>query len=248
MSPTREELCSFIDGELAPFEMAKVAEMIERSPELQRYVEDQEHLRQRLHTAFSTLMEAPIPERLLESARNAPVSFRARINEWLNRRAGTSAGSVVRFAVPTTAMVLGLFIGIGVERQSAGSSDLVATPAAGQVMAQAQLARALDTQLASEPASGGAPSIGVSFRSKSGQDCRTFEVAGATASTDGVACRHNGTWMVGALVTTAHAPNSAYQLAGSEMPGAIRDTVAETIAGEPFDAAAERRARDSGWK
>jgi hypothetical protein len=247
MSPTKEELYSFIDGELAVSEMAKVAAMVDRSPELQRDVEEQEQLRQRLHSAFAALMEAPIPERLLDSARNAPLSFRARMSEWLSRHSATSAGSVLRLAVPATALVLGLFIGIGVERQSTSGTDLIATPTAGQVVAQAQLARALDSQLASEQTSGG-PRVEVSFRSKNGQDCRTFEVAGATSSADGVACRNNGRWLVGALVTTAHTSNSAYQLAGSEMPEAIRNTVADMIAGEPFDAVAERQARDRGWK
>jgi hypothetical protein len=242
---TREELSAYIDGELAASEMATAAVQIENSPELKRYVRDQERLRESLHAAFAPLMGEPVPERLLRAVAKTPISFRLQLREWVSRPAAARSGTVLRFAVPATALVLGLFIGIGVERRSSPSPDFVAVAASGTVVAQADLARALDQQLASEPASTG-PRIGVSFRSKSGVDCRTFELGGTAA---GVACRHGGEWQVGTLVSgTKAGSGTTYALAGSEMPEAVRSAVAAEIAGEPYDAAAERRARNRGWQ
>jgi hypothetical protein len=39
-----------------------------------------------------------------------------------------------------------------------------------------------------------------------------------------------------------------YRTAGSDTPGAVLAAVDSLIAGDPLDAAAERAARDSGWK
>jgi anti-sigma factor RsiW len=247
MSPTREELSAYIDGELAPSDMAKLAVHIEGSPELKRYIRDQERLRENLHAAFASLMAEPIPERLLRAAAKAPISFRLRVKEWASGPTAARSGTVLRFAVPATALVLGLFVGLGVERRATSSPDFVAVSATGTVVAQAELAQALDQQLASEAASNG-PRIGVSFRSKSGADCRTFELAGSASSAAGVACHRGGQWQVGTLVTGAKGNSgTTYALASSEMPQAVRSAVAAEIAGEPYDAAAERRARDRGW-
>jgi anti-sigma factor RsiW len=247
MSPTREELSAYMDGELVPSEMAKVAVHIESSPDLKQYVRDQERLRESLHAAFASLMDEPIPERLLRAAAKTPISFRLRLKEWLSKPGAAHSGTVLRFAVPATALALGLFLGIGVE-QRPQSSEFVAAPATGTIVAQADLARALDEQLASEPASKG-PRIGVSFRSKTGEDCRTFELTGPAASANGIACRHAGEWQVGTLVSGAKSGSATtYALAGSEMPDAVRNAVAAEISGEPFDSVAERRARDRDWQ
>jgi hypothetical protein len=174
--------------------------------------------------------------------------MRAQMREWFSRHGTWRSGSVLRFAMPATALVLGLFVGIGVEKRSATSPDFVASPTTGEVVAQADLARALDHQLASEPATSG-PRIGVSFRSKNGDVCRTFEVSGAATNTDGLACHHAGEWQIGSLVSGAKTTAATtYQLAGSETPAAIRDALSAQISGSPFDAEAERQARDNGWK
>jgi hypothetical protein len=246
MSPTREELSSFIDRELDPAEMSKIAAEIERSPDLQNYVDQQERLIESLQAVFAPLMEQPVPEKLIHSAATAPVSLRMRMRNLLLPRSSARAGTILRFAVPATALLLGLFVGIGVERSA--TSEFAVSPVTGQVIARADLAQVLDSQLASEPQSGIAQ-IGISFRSKTGDACRTFGLAGTAAHTDGVACHHAGEWQVGALVSgakTASATN--YQLAGSEMPAAIRAAVEAQISGEPFDSAAELRARDRGWQ
>ena len=52
MELNREILSSFIDGELAPREMERVAELLANRPELDAYVKRQEHLRDQLRARF----------------------------------------------------------------------------------------------------------------------------------------------------------------------------------------------------
>src|SRR5690348_2858682 len=160
MNPTREELCAYIDGELGPSEMARIANAVESSPELKQYVLNQERLLENLHSAFAPLMNEAVPERQFLAAMNAPVSMRSRVREWLGRRVSHRSGSVLRFAVPTAALVVGLFVGIGLERPD--SADFIASPGSGQIIARADLARALNHELASQP-SAATTRIGMTF-------------------------------------------------------------------------------------
>jgi hypothetical protein len=247
MSPTREELCAYIDGELEPVQMARVGALVESSPELKQYVRNQERLLENLHAAFAPMMNEAVPERLVRAVSETPLSIRATLKEWLAKRAAPRSGALLRFAVPTAALVVGLFIGVGVERPF-GTPDFVTSSGTGQIVAQAGLARALGEELASAPAATG-PRIGMTFRSKGGDICRTFEVSGAASTTDGIACHRGGEWQIGALVNGAKQTRSTgYELAGASTPAAIRAAVSADMSGLPFDATAERQARDSGWK
>src|SRR5262249_6634379 len=115
-------------------------------------------------------------------------------------------------------------------------------------IARADLARALNNALASQPTTG-TTRIGMTFRSRSGEICRTFEVEGAASTTDGIACHRAGEWQVGTLVNgTRQSKTAGYELAGSSTPPAIRDAATNDMVGLPFDAKGERSARDTGWK
>src|SRR3546814_10069946 len=81
-------------------------------------------------------------------------------------------------------LVLGLAVG-----QNMGGSGPVAI-SGGTIVAQGELAKALDRQLASAQAMGLPTRIGLSFRSKEGSICRTF--AGQAMS--GIACEEDGRW------------------------------------------------------
>lgn len=237
MSLSKESLSAFMDGELEPQEIARIAALVEQDPSLKSFVDEQDKLRAELRAAFSDVMTDAVPERLLAAAAHTPVSLRVRARKWFG-----SGSPALRFGVPAAAMALGLLIGVGVERTSSGVSDFGTSPS-GQIVARADLADALEHKLAADA---GRTQIGVTFRDKSGTTCRTFTTSAGT--TNGLACRYNGEWQVGALVSGPKAQATGYALAGSEMPDAIRNAIAARISGEPFDAAAERAARDSGWK
>jgi hypothetical protein len=102
----------------------------------------------------------------------------------------------------------------------------------------------LTTQLASQT---GPIKLGLTFRTAAGRYCRTFQIAADRLA--GLACREPGGWTLQA--TARMAPEQAqaeYRTAGSDTPGAVLAAVDGLIAGDPLDAAAERAARDSGWK
>jgi hypothetical protein len=177
----------------------------------------------------------PPPERLVRAARTAPISWRWRLRAYLG------PGFLARSLAPAgAALALGLAVGLVI--RPARDLDIGAS---GQLVAQGALGDALDRKLASAGYDGQGPRIGISFRDKAGADCRVF----STGAASGLACRQGGAWVIGALA--GQAPESGaggYRQAGSEMPEAIRAAVSAIIDGAPFDAAAERQARDRGWR
>ncbi len=108
----------------------------------------------------------------------------------------------------------------------------------GMLAASGALAEALDTQLASNQPQGGAVRVGLSFRDRDGRYCRSFE--GRTLS--GIGCRDADHWSLER--TMAGQAGSDYRQATS---GVLAADAAAMMAGDPFDAEAERAARDRGW-
>ena len=233
MDPTRETLNAFVDGELPPTEMERIAALLAARPDLEAYVTQQEKLRAKLKRKFDGVLAGPVPRHLVDAVHMAPVSWRWRL------RAALGRGFVVRSLAPAgAALALGLVIGIALQP----ARDLTLS-ASGQMLARGALGRALDSKLASAGYDGQGPRIGISFRDHAGEDCRTF-ASGAQA---GLACHRGGGWVVATLVTQAPEIPGTYRMAGSEMPDAVRRAVADAIDGTPFDAAAEAEAQAHGW-
>jgi hypothetical protein len=244
---SRATLDAYADGELPPAEMSRIAALIERRADLRAYVESQERLRHHLQTSFEPVMNEPIPERLEQLIHSAvrkgptrPSILKERLREFFT-------WNVIGPAAATLAV--GLFVGLAVERFVPEAAPFVRSTQSGQILAQGELAHALDDQLAANASPNEVVRVGLSFRSKQGRDCRTFEWTAASVSTSGVACHATGGWHLAALVTQPRHANdaAAYQTAGAGMPDAIRSTVSAMISGEPFDPADERAARAAQW-
>jgi hypothetical protein len=247
MEPTKAQLDAFIDGELSMTERQEIEAFLAKRPDLAAYVEQQSGLRRRLADAFAPMMDEAIPQRLRDAVVSSPVSARFRAAAWLRAAADNVARVpvVLRVAVPATALACGLLLGVWFE--SGPRPDFQTSPG-GRMVAQSELAEALSRQLASAGVPQSGPRIGISFRNRNGQNCRSFLVPGGGASTAGVACREGGDWVVAALAAAPGQTPGAYQQAGADMPEVIRSAVSAMIDGEPFDAAAERAAREAGWK
>jgi hypothetical protein len=136
-------------------------------------------------------------------------------------------------------LVLGLAIGRTLVMPAASPVGI----ANGTMVAQGPLAAALDTQLASAQAPDATTRIGTSFAAADGRYCRTFE----SVAMAGVACRGEQGWQLMMTSTGSGVAQTAYRQAGSSNP-LVAQAAQEMMAGEPFDAAAERQARDSGWR
>jgi hypothetical protein len=111
------------------------------------------------------------------------------------------------------------------------------------LVARGELAEALSTRLAADTPNASVR-LGVSFAAKGGGYCRSFQL-GATA---GLACRQGGEWRIPVLAQEEQAEQTGYRQAGSGMPAAVLDAIDARIAGASLDAAAERAAREQGWR
>ena len=229
---TRETLVAFLDGELPPKEMEQIAAQLAVRPDLDAWVRRQEKLRSNLKQAFSDVVAEPPPQKLLAAVRDTPVSKRWLLRHWLAPWKPRS------WAPIGAALVAGLAIGIVLRP----SSEFISTD--GQILAGGVLADALDHKLASSGYDGLGTRIGISFRDHTGHDCRTFDQDSHT----GLACHQVNGWAITILDSHPGRTGGAYHMAGSEMPNPVRQAVMARIEGVPFDAAAEKTARDRGWK
>lgn len=230
---TEQMLIAFADGELDEIARRRAAARIAEDPQLAAAVERQKRLKERLSGRYDPILDEEVPERLralLESDGNV-VPFetparrlRPRL-KWLGAIAATFvAGFFAAQLIP---------VGTDPSRVEGG-----------RLLAEGRLAEALETQLASSQPADAATRIGVSFAARDGRLCRTFE----SSDLAGLACRESGGWE---LVTTARPGGGGgqgeYRQAESGT-ALVMQASQELMAGEPFDAEAERRARDRGWR
>ncbi len=239
---TPETLMAFIDGQLSAEEASRIEAALKDRPELRGYVERQWALRRSMKEAFSAVLDEPVPDRLMTALSRAPVS-----RQWSVRQAfarfGSSPGFLLKFGLPA-ALACGLVLGVAIGPQILGSGSLEQRN--GALVAQGALANALSTRLASETANSDLR-VGVSFRAKDGRDCRSFQSDGAQGALAGIACRDPHAWSIVMLANAEKQDRANYQTAGSTMPDGIRNAISGMMSGVPFDAAAERAARDRGW-
>ncbi|MEZ6023076.1 MAG: zf-HC2 domain-containing protein [Hyphomonadaceae bacterium] len=178
MSVSDEKLIAFVDGELDGAERAEVEAALAADATLAARAEAQRKLRTRLSAAFDGALDEPVPERLRAATEAAPRA--ADVASMADRRAAKTRPqwSFREWGAMAASLVGGLVIGLGAMNANA---PMIA-PGDDGLVARGQLARALDTQLASDEA--GAVRIGLSFRDQNGAYCRTFDARG----TAGLAC------------------------------------------------------------
>jgi hypothetical protein len=239
-----EVLMAYADGELDAGTRAAIEAAMDSDPAIARRIAQHRALRGRVQSAFDRILEEPVPARLLEAARSAPGGA-PRDNIVPLRR------PMRRWSWPQwTAVAASLLVGVVAGRLAAlhpASSGPIATRG-GTMLASGVLAQALSDQLASAQAAAEPVRIGVSFRSRSGEYCRTFVLR--TPALAGLACRSDAGWRIGVLAR-AESPAGvagAYRQAASSMPPALVAAVGAEIAGEPLDAAAEAAARARRWR
>ena len=225
----QEQAMAYLDGELDELSAGRVARAIAEDPALRTAADEQRRLRELLAQRYDPALEEEVPERLraLLETNVVPLPPRGPAIGWR------------QFA----AMAATFVVGILTAQILPGGGAETGGVEGGPLVARGALAHALDTQLASEQGAGAPARIGVSFASSDGRFCRTFE----TAAVAGLACRGTGGWK---LVTAASASGSGggeYRQAASAEALALQ-AAEEMMAGAPLDAAAERRARDAGWR
>jgi anti-sigma factor RsiW len=235
-----ETLMAYADGELDDLLNAEISAAIERDPALARRVERHRALRARIGGAYSTVLDQPLPQRLLAAAGGSPrraemLQFPARTAAAERRRWGTR-----EWASLAASLVLGMLLSwqfVGPSRRA------MVTASNGALVASGALARALDSQLASTQRPEDPVQIGLTFRGQDGSYCRSFTLK--RAATAGLACRASGEWRIPVTAAAASAEGGVRQ--ASSPPPAVLSAIEARIAGDALDAAAEENARLDGW-
>ena len=239
-----EMLMAYADGELDAAERARVEAAMAADPELAQRVSAHQVLRRTLAAGFGNVLEEPVPERLASLARSAAVqSPRGQVLPF--RRQATAPRPWLQWGSLAASFVLGAIV------WQFGTRPYLSGPVVdrnGELVASGVLARALSNQLAADQAASTPVQIGVSFLSKGGDYCRTFQLRGATGVA-GLACQRDARWKLEVLTrTAANAASPQYRQAASALPSAVLQAVSDSIAGEPLDAGAEMRVRAQAWR
>ena len=223
-------LIAWVDGELDEVTRRRVDRAVGEDPSLAARLEMHRRLRNRLSGHYAPIGSEPVPasmRNLLEDQAKVVPLDRPAVPRWRNWSFGG-------------AIAASLVLGLGIGHLSRGPSGPVAVKD-GVMVAQGDLASALDNQLASVQ-QGAAIRIGLSFRRKGGGWCRSFE--GGVAS--GVACREDRGWQVQQLIP-GEGPRTDYRQASSR-DVRIMATVDALMDGAPADARQEAAAKAEGWR
>lgn len=257
-----ETLMAYVDHELDAAASRELEAAMSGDAELAARVARQRALRGVLHGAFDAVLDEPVPERLHAALRGAtatpPVAATpsapataADINNGVpiaaapRRRINPRWG---QWGMLAASLLLGVWLG---RSQFAAPSDAPwARAEDGRLVARAELAQALTSQLASQQANDARVRVGVSFVARSGDYCRSFTL---TAGLAGLACKPGagGDWQVPLLVQQPAGEagaQGAYRQAASTTPPAVLHAIDEQIDGTPLDAAGERDAVQRGWQ
>ena len=240
-----ETLMAYADGELDEATRAAISRDVARDPELARRVARHLALRTEVAGAFATVIDQPVPDRLLAASKGE------------SRATDTPRGNVVNIPSLTaraparpwrlrewTAMAASLVLGIFVAGKLLPDGGEVETRL-NALVARGELMTALDSQLASNQGRGAAVHIGLTFRDQQGAYCRTFVSRGM--STAGLACRRGGDWRIEQTNSVELGEGDLRQAAAS-MPPALLQAVEARISGEPLDADGEAAAVRGQWK
>lgn len=241
-----ETLMAYADGEVDADTRRQIEAAMALDPTLAERVARHRALRMDLGAAFGGVLDEPVPSRLLDAANSSPASARATVTDLGAARAAKSGGKKTgSWAWPQwTAIAASLLIGVLAGRSALqpSGSEMFA-PSAGGIVATGDLSAALDNQLSGTSADANVR-IGLSFRSKGGNYCRSF----AAGSAAGFACHEDAQWRVRALnELQAHGADGEYRMAGSELPPAILTAIDDVMEGDALDRAQEQAARERGW-
>lgn len=240
---SEEMLMAYADGELDLVARAEIEGAMARDPKIAEIVERHRVIAARVQSAYGSVLEEPVPERLAGLIAEPGATAIAELASMRAVRAARARLGGLRlppWAALAASLAIGFFVGVLLMRGPASPIEETATG----LVARGELESALTTQLASA-AGDSDVRVGISFRDRQGDYCRTFHMH-REAPLAGLACRSGAEWKLQVLAT---APAHEGELRpAAAMPMAVLHAVDATIEGGPLDAAAESAARDAGWR
>lgn len=244
MTYSDETLMAYADGELEPAERAAIEHAMQEDAAIAEAVARHRALRQDIAAAFAGILDEPVPARL-QPPPAAPVAPVVSLDAARAARAREPAPAPARrrWSWPEWgALAAMLMVGVLVGKVVPQGGQPAIAGNGNQVVAQGELASALDRQVGGKDA--GAVRVGVSFAARDGEYCRSF-IMGTSA---GLACRTGGQWRIPVMAETGAEAQGAYRQAGTGLPPAVLDAIDARIADKPLDAAGEEAARAQGWQ
>lgn len=229
MDETR--IIAWIDGALSAEEAAEVAAAVAANPDLATLAERHRKLRARFESAFAPLLADPTAGLKRRTARIVSLAaVREERAAALPRPAPRWRTWVWPSAV-AAALLIGLLAGHGAGPGAIGDR--------GDALAlAAPIGQALDTQASGEL---GTVNVAVSFKDHDGRYCRGF----VAQYIGGVACKETSGWQL-RYAAPVDARKGDYRQAGGDAASA--KVIATMIAGDPLDAAGERKAIAAKWR
>ena len=234
MTFSDEDLMAYADGELDDAKRKQIQDAINRDPEIARRVASHRAIKDSVRQSFEPVLQEPVPDRLITAARSAPRESKSNVVPLRGR--GTPTRQRPRWIALAASFILG-----ALALQLA--TYLRKPDGDAQILASGALQHALSTQLASKQTDSPVQ-IGISFLSRSGNYCRTFQLR----ELSGLACNEEGSWKLQVMARTAGSASSEYRPAASDMPPAIIQAVDDTLSGEPLDSKSEAEARAQKWQ
>lgn len=234
MEITEEQLMAYADGALDAQQRSIVEQALAAQPELgARLLQRHRALRTSLSNAYDPVLMEAIPARLL-AAKHPERKPGRTVRSWASPVWLAAAASVL----------LGVALGWRLPRGDGGQL-LQMRP--GSMVAQGSLAAALSTQLAARQTGSEPIHVGISYRDRQGNYCRTFSTTGAR-SLAGLACRTPDSWQVQMLSTVEQGGEGSYRAAATSLPPEILNRVQADIDGAALDASQEAAAASSHWR
>lgn len=250
MSWSDESLSAYLDGELPPGEMERLARDLESDAALAARLERLASANRTFLAAASGIDAVPLGGRtqaLLagesearerkETARVITFPMR-RISAFVMEHRAIAAGLICAAAV----------YGLGVARMT--GPDVPAS--SGIIAANSPLHRALEGTASGERvqlAGGVEIKPQITFLTADNAYCRQYELTSAGGAVDGIACRDDEDWR---LQVASFAPGRTgtgdYQTAASGRSAALEAFIDANIAGAPLNSGDERAALAKGWR
>ena len=219
-------IAAFVDGELDDVTARRIDREAAQDALLAAQIERHRALKARLAAHYGPVVEEAVPDRL-----RALLAVDASLAE--RREARRARFRPIHWSAIAASLMLGLTLGLRPWMPAADVADVN-----GTLVASGSLAKALEMQLASNQPASADVRIGLSFRDGQGRYCRSF--AGRNLS--GIGCHDAGRWSIERM--TGGEAASQYRQASSSI---LATDAAAMMAGDAFDAAGERAARDRGW-
>lgn len=245
MNFSEETLMAYADDELDSQTRSALEAAMALDPELAHRVAKHKALREQLRASFDKVLHEPPPQRLIDAARGVP-AVRREGNVIPLRRKPPPRRAWPQWTSLAACLFVGVLLG-QVLLRTAGNTGPI-TSRDGRLLANGVLAESLSEQLSNAQKEDAPVRIGLSFKSKDGEYCRTFTLRNSTTLA-GLACREHDDWRLRVLAQAnpTSTNGTQYRQAESEVPPSVMQTVESTISGDPLDARAENAAREMSW-